>query len=466
MRPSVVRIARLFFAAGAAILSTTASLPAQRTASAARMRHDTLPNGLEIIVAENHAVPIITASIVFRGGAMMQTDELQGVPHLFEHMLFRSYRGPERASFGDEASRAGAAYNGGTSDEYVSYTLWLPADRFGESMLLLSDLVREPRFEDRALQPERFVVRDELNRNRSEPTFLLREGVKEALWGRWYPRKNTIGNDLSLFSTNLSRLQQIYAQWYVPNNAALVISGDVSAEKVFGEARKHFARWKRQPDPLVAAPVPPPPAFDSVKALVFVHDVQTVTVNLSWRGPDLRTDRDGVLDAAALVDLLNADDSPVERNLLDTGAFQSAWFSAETYRYGSEIRFTGVTTIDNLTSALGALGTVVNQLTVTELFGPAALAAATTRRHVNDRLARENSPAMADAIGTIWASAGIDFFLAYDDLVAARTPQTIADFARKYITGRPYVIAALTPAGTQSTAERALMQFVSFMSEP
>lgn len=441
-------------------------LGAQLRPAAESIRHDTLPNGLVVIVAENHSVPIVTANIVFRGGAMMQTDDLQGVPHLFEHMLFRSYVGADRESFGADASRGGASYNGGTSDEHVSYTLWLPADKLGENLMLLADLVREPLFEDKQLQTERFVVRDELQRNVSEPEFLLNSGVEQALWGTWYSRKNTIGNDLSLFGTDIARIRAIYAQWYVPNNAALIVTGDVTAERVFSEARKHFARWKRRPDPLAANPVPPPPPFDSVKAMVFVHDVRTVTVNMSWRGPDLRSDAEGSLDADALVDFLNADDSPLQRDLVDSGNFQSASFSAVTQRYGSEIRFRGVTTIENLMAGLGLLGTDIGRMVAPEVFDEASLRSATTRRRVSDRLLREESPSMASVIGAYWASAGLDFFLTHDARVATRTPQALSDFSKKYIVGKPYVIAVLTPAGTQKVAQESLLQFVSFMQEP
>ena len=105
-------------AAGLSVWVAATSLAAQPTARPDRVvRRDTLPNGLTVIVVENHAVPLATAHVVFHGGAMTQTPDLQGVPHLFEHMLFKSYQGGDEGSFGRAASLAKASYNGATSDE-------------------------------------------------------------------------------------------------------------------------------------------------------------------------------------------------------------------------------------------------------------------------------------------------------------------------------------------------------------
>ena len=442
------------------------ALLAQPRPAASIIRRDSLDNGMQVIVVENHSVALATAHIVFRGGAMTQTADLQGVPHLFEHMLFKSYRGSEDGGFDRDASLSKAAYNGATSDEAVSYTMWLPSDKLGECVQMLADLVRDPQFLDKDLQTERFVVRNEMQRAQSNPEYLLSAAVEQGLWGSWYPRKNTIGNDVSLFAVNPTTLKQLYQKWYVPNNAALIVTGDVQAEKVFGEARKHFGRWKRAADPFVANPIPRPPPFDSVQAYVYTHAVQTVTVQMNWRGPDLRSDSIGALDADAFVDLLNAEDSQLQRLLVDTGNFQSASFSHSTYRNGSELQFRGITTPDKLLLALGLLGSELGKLTAPEYFDANALIAAAKRRRVGQVLALEESSSFASSLGDIWATAGLDFFLRHDAAVGTRTPVTISAFAGRYIAKKPYVLGVLTPDGTETAVGNTLVQFISFLREP
>ncbi len=367
------------------------------------VRRDTLPNGLTVIVVENHAVPLATAHVVFRGGAMTQTPELQGIPHLFEHMLFKSYQGSEDGSFGRDASLSKASYNGATSDESVSYTLWFPSEEMGRNVSLMADLVRDPFFKDKDLQTERFVVRNEMQRAQSQPSYLLNDASTRALWGDWYPRKNTIGNDLSLFTANAVQLKAFYQKWYVPNNAALVITGDVDAEKVFSAARKEFGRWRRAADPLKADPVPAPPPMDSTFAFVYTHEVQTVTVQISWRGPSLSRDSTDTRDAATFTDLLGADESPFQRTLVDGGFFTSAYMSSDLNRHSGELRFTGTTTLEQLSNALNALGTVLGQVGNDGYYEESALKADARRDRVGLALTFEETASLASTLGGAWA---------------------------------------------------------------
>jgi zinc protease len=429
--------------------STIALQAAPGGAPRASIRVDTLDNGMTVIVVENHSVALATAHVVFRGGAMTQTPELQGVPHLFEHMLFKSFRESDEEGFDDAASASKAAYNGATSDESVSYTMWLPSNKLGECVQLLADLVRDPLFVDKDLQTERFVVRNEMQRAQSNPEFLLSTAVAQGLWGSWYPRKNTIGNDLSLFSVSPASLKQLYQKWYVPNNAALIVTGDVQADRVFGEARKHFGRWKRAGNPLLTSPVPPPPPFDSIQAYVYTHPVQTVTVQMSWRGPDLRSDSAGTLDAEAFVDLVDAEDSQLQQLLVDSGNFQSAYFTQSTYRNGGELQFRGVTTPDKLLTALGLLGSELGKLTDAAYYTPTAIAAANKRRRVGEVLALEESSSYANTLGNTWASAGVGALQGHENVVATRTPASIGAFATRYFAKKPYVLGVLTPEGTE-----------------
>jgi zinc protease len=465
-RRSSRSVARRLVSPALACLATVTTLPAQVRPAAAVIRRDSLDNGMQVIVVENHSVALATAHVVFRGGAMTQTTELQGVPHLFEHMLFKSYRSNDDSGFDRDASLSKAAYNGATGDESVSYTMWLPSDKLGECVQMLADLVRDPQFRDDDLQTERFVVRNEMQRAQSDPEFLLASAVSQGLWGDWYPRKNTIGNDMSLFGVSPYSLKQLYQKWYVPNNAALIVTGDVQAEKVFGEARKHFGRWKRAADPLRASPVPAPPAFDSVQAYVYTHPVQTVTVQMSWRGPDLRSDSIGSLDADAMVDILNAEDSQLQQSLVDTGNFQSVSFSHSSHRHGSALQFRGVTTPDKLLTALGLLGTELGRLPFPAYYDANSLIAATKRRRVAQVLAFEESSSFASTLGDVWASAGIDFFLRHDAAVATRSPEAIGAFAARYISKRPYVLGVLTPEGTEQAVGNTLAQFIAFLREP
>ena len=127
------RRAGLLFAFVAAI--GLATLSAEGPA-AGGVAHRVLPNGLEVFVAENHAVPLVTVSVAFRGGAIAQSPETSGLFHLYEHMLFTSNeKYPNQAAFTGALNKMGVAnWNGATGTEYINYYITVPSDKLGDGI--------------------------------------------------------------------------------------------------------------------------------------------------------------------------------------------------------------------------------------------------------------------------------------------------------------------------------------------
>ena len=165
------------------LLLAAASAGAQRATLEREVVTKTLPNGLTVVVAENHAVPLATVEVVVRGGAITQQRDEQGVPHLFEHMLFRSYRAGGVENFGEAASRIDAGYNGTTSVESVTYYATVPAGAAPDAVGLLAHLMIDPRFRKEDLQTERQVVFGEFNRDISDARGQLHTALERRLWG-------------------------------------------------------------------------------------------------------------------------------------------------------------------------------------------------------------------------------------------------------------------------------------------
>src|SRR5579862_1883914 len=222
-----------------------------------RALHDTtLENGLTVVAIENHAVPLVTINITFKTGAFTQEPGDEGVPHLFEHMLFKSYIDDSHATWNMEAGRLDAEYNGTTSDEQVNYWVLLPSSNFDDAMGDVAQLVRDPVFTQDNLDAERLVVFDEFNRDASNPMYLIERAVDQRLWTTSWGRKNPLGEATSIQAASTKRLNEIFRRYYVPNNAVVAVSGDITPAQVFKSARSHFGHWRRAPDPFSAAPVP------------------------------------------------------------------------------------------------------------------------------------------------------------------------------------------------------------------
>ncbi|HEY8308999.1 MAG TPA: insulinase family protein, partial [Gemmatimonadaceae bacterium] len=429
------------------------------------MHTDTLPNGMQLVVVENHTVPIVTAEIVFRAGAMTQRTDDQGIPHLFEHMLFKSYRGPMGEPFDADAAKASAAYNGATSDEDVLYYLALPSAMTDNALRMLARLVRDPTFGNADFLRERMVVLNEAQRNASDPRFHLDHETGRRLWGAGFPRKNVIGDEQALMAVTVPDLRTIYGRYYVPNNAALIVTGDISAPQVFAMADKHFATWARQPDPFVAHPVAEMPALDSSHATVVTANVTTVTLQIEWQGPSVPRDPRGTYAANVLSDMVNDEQSSFQTRLVDSGLFQEADLTYATRAHVGPITFYGVTTPAKLATALTALATEFGYMESADYFPPAEIAAATKRHAVENVFRVENAHALALDLAETWAVAGTDYFRNYSENIATTTESDLHAFVERYVAHRPFVITALV-APNQTTETATLLREYLGMTAP
>src|SRR5439155_352104 len=278
----------------------------------------TLDNGLEVVVAENPAVPLATVLVAVRNGAFTQDSDEAGLAHLYEHLLFHSFR-RDPSAFGYEVSRLSGRYNGTTNHEVVTYFVVVPSKHVEGGIKLLGRLLEDAHFSSGDLKDERPVVLDELQRDESDPEGLLERQVDRALWGESWPRKDVGGDSVSLRGITPEQLQQTYARYYVPNNAALIVTGDVTPDRVLAAARHHFGEWKRGADPFAERPIPPVTPRAGSAAILLGKDVLDVTILVALQGPSVRTDPAATYAADALFEVFNDPGSPFQRRLVDAG---------------------------------------------------------------------------------------------------------------------------------------------------
>src|SRR5256886_9252716 len=142
-----------------------------------------LSNGLEVIVVENHGVPLATIEIDVKNGSFTQTPEYEGLAHMYEHMFFRANSAyPEPNQFWDKASDLGAVFNGTTQEERVNYYMTVPAEKLADAVQLLAAAIRAPSFRRDELERERQVVIGEYDRNESSPFFALQRQIDMKLF--------------------------------------------------------------------------------------------------------------------------------------------------------------------------------------------------------------------------------------------------------------------------------------------
>lgn len=463
--PNAHRRTAVSFALLLALVSTAPSAAAQHSISLASITHrDSLDNGMRVIVVENHSLPLATVDVVVKTGAMSQDSTDEGVPHLFEHMLFTGYHGIVGEPFEFDAGNLDASFNGETSEELVSYWLSLPAKNVASGINLLSKMMRNAHFEREDMNKERLIVFDEMSRDVSDPRLHLLDDVSKRLWGTAWPQKDKLGSSFPLFAATPERLDQIFHEYYVPNNAALVVTGDVFAPKVMDWARASFGGWKRRPDPYLAHPVPAVPPLAKSIATVLTGDVHNVRILIQWQGPSVRTERSDTYSADVLSQLVSDEESEFQKKLVESGLFQSADLGYMTQAHVGPIEFDGVTTIDHLAAALTVLEAELTLMNNEAYFTPEQLAVAAKQRRAAQSFGLELGPALAFAYADSWATSGLDYTLTYGDSLAVRTPADLQHFVHKYFVGHPFVIGALVRPEDADNVREMLEEYLQ-MSE-
>jgi zinc protease len=451
-------------AAGAPAASMPASTAATGTVAAmfARVIRDTvLANGLQVISIENHQAPLATVEVEVRTGAFTQEHGQEGVPHLYEHMLFKVYSGPGGKDWRSVMGQLDGSYNGFTEEEDVRYFVTVPPEKVEGGMRALAELVRDPEFNQDALNEERHVVLDELNRDASEPFNALHTAVGRRLWTSAWGRKDGAGDPAALATVTPPLLKQIFQQYYVPNNSVVIVSGDVPAARVFQLADERFSHWKRQPDPFAtAAPVVIPRLAQS-QGVIMQGEAADVIVYVQWQGPSVTSDPDATYAADMLSAIFDESGSAFQQHLIDSGLFASCYISYLTRAHVGPITLIAHTSVDSAERALFVLGLELQHLAEPDAFTDEELIDARQAKRVQLALELQHQGAMASEVAEFWGSTGLPYFRTYADRMGAVTRADLQRFAKQYLTGAPMVVGLLVPPGKGQQLRLAVQGLVA-----
>lgn len=417
---------------------------AQGALADSSVHRTTLDNGLQVIVAENHTVPIVTVLIAVRNGAMTQDSGDAGLAHMYEHLLFRSYKGDPEA-FAVAAGDLDADWNGTTAEEVVTYYLAPPSRNAIKAISLLAGLVQKPRFNAHDLKDERPVVLNELQRDEADPEQALDRQASRLLWGASWSRKDIGGDSTSLEHFDIPRLQAAYAQYYVPNNAALIVTGDVSTADVFAAAKEQFGSWSRAPDPFAQRPLPALAPLSASRALLVPHPVTHATILVKLRGPSAGQDTIAPYAIDLLCAVLNEHGSAFQNHLAGTGLFQSVGCGYLTLAHVGPITFRGETTPERAPQALTALLHELDVMADLEGVTGEDVAIAKKRQRVASELEGESSYALAPVLASSWSIGGAEAYERYARRIAAQRLIDLKDVAMEFVSAQPRVIAVLAP---------------------
>jgi zinc protease len=211
-------------------------------ASATTAVHElTLDNGLKVLVKPDRRAPVVVSQIWYRVGSSYETEGVTGISHMLEHMMFKGTERHGPGEFSRIIAAEGGSDNAFTGQDYTAYFQSLASDRLAVSFELEADRMSALRLRDEDFAKEREVVTEERRlRTEDQPESLTYEVFQAAAYQTSPYRHPVIGWMADIESYTLDDLKGWYRRWYAPNNATLVVVGDVDPQAVLALARRHF----------------------------------------------------------------------------------------------------------------------------------------------------------------------------------------------------------------------------------
>jgi zinc protease len=201
----------------------------------------TLENGMQVVVIPNHRVPVVTHMLWYRVGAANEAPGQSGVAHLLEHLMFKGTDNTEPGEFSRTVARHGGRENAFTSYHYTTYFQNVAKDRLEEVMMLEADRMGNLALTPEQIETERLVVLEERRQVvDNNPTAVLAELRDVALYMNAEYRRPVIGFQHEIEALTHDEIIAFYRRWYVPNNAILVVGGDITAEELRPLAEKSY----------------------------------------------------------------------------------------------------------------------------------------------------------------------------------------------------------------------------------
>jgi len=264
------------------------------SAALANPYETTLDNGLKVIVKEDRRAPTAVHMVWYRIGSMDEVDGTSGVAHVLEHMMFKGTPTVGPGEFNKRVAAAGGRDNAFTSRDYTAYFQQIPKEKLDEMMALEADRMRHLTVDPKEFEQEIKVVMEERRmRTDDNPQAKLFEQMNAVAYQAHPYRRPIIGWMSDLENMTAEDARAWYDTWYVPNNAYVVVSGDVDHQEVFALASKHYGGLEARPLPPRKAQVEP--RQEGPRQLTTKGPAELPVLIMGYKAPILRnpvTDRE------------------------------------------------------------------------------------------------------------------------------------------------------------------------------
>lgn len=248
-----------------------------------------LDNGLHVILHQDHSTPIVTVSVMYHVGSKNEQPDRTGFAHFFEHLMFEGTENIPRGEYSKYVEKAGGTLNANTSVDRTYYYEIMPSNQLEMGLWLESDRMLHAKVDSVGIQTQKDVVIEEKKQNYDNRPYgsLLEETMKRAFTEHPY-RWTTIGNPDHIRAAKDEEFKQFYDEFYVPNNAVLVVAGDIEIENAKEKIENYFGDIPSGKKEIYRPDVVEPPLGEEVRDTVY-DNIQLPLLVHAYRTPALGT---------------------------------------------------------------------------------------------------------------------------------------------------------------------------------
>ena len=224
------------------------------------IKNTTLANGLKVVIAPDSIAPVVTVGVYYKIGFRLEPRGRSGFAHLFEHMMFQGSANAPKMQHIKLINSSGGVLNGSTSYDVTNYYEAVPSNALERILWLEADRMRALKVDDENLKNQRDVVKEEVRVNVMNQPYggFPWLDMPPVAFRNWANAHNFYGDFADLDAADLSDVQAFFKTYYVPNNAVLLVLGDVQADEGIALAKKYFEDIPSGPAPQFADPAEPP----------------------------------------------------------------------------------------------------------------------------------------------------------------------------------------------------------------
>ena len=207
----------------------------------------TLKNGLQVVVIPNRKAPIVKQMIWYKAGSSDELAGKGGIAHLLEHLMFRGTKRVPASSFNDIVEKNGGDFNAFTSHDFTAYHEFVDVSRLEVVMALEADRMADLQISDEAFDKERKIVfQERQQRVTNSPAARFSEVLERTLWQDYPYARPITGTEAEILNLSKADAEAFYQRYYTPDNAVLVLAGDIDYQTAYRLSKKYFGKIKKQ----------------------------------------------------------------------------------------------------------------------------------------------------------------------------------------------------------------------------